>query len=149
MSEELTKLQESTISHVVKNSYRTEKIVNYDLDQTKWTIKHLYKDTIWVQLLDEPDADTVERNGIIVPVNQVKGLYRLGKVILCGAETKYAQVGEIVRFPQGVGQPYEQKVGGYKTWLLREDSVMAVVEFQGTEAELADHILNDIHLQGK
>lgn len=149
MAEELTKLQESTITHVVKNLYRTEKIVNYDLDQSKWTIKHLYKDTIWVQLLDEPDADTLIRNGLLIPVNQVRGLYRLGKVILCGEETRYAKVGEIVRFPQGVGQPYEQKVGGYKTFLLREDSVMAVVEFQGTEDEMDEHITNDIHLQGK
>jgi hypothetical protein len=149
MEEPLTPLQSANISHVLSKFSNSDKIVNYDVDLSKWKIKHLYKDTLWVQLLDEPDSDSVLRNGIHVPVSQVKALYRLGKVIMCGSETKYAKEGEVVRFPQGVGQPYEQKVGGFKTWLLREDSVMAVVEFEGSEEQLQDHLVNDIHLAGK
>lgn len=148
-SEELTPLQTANISNAIRQFTNTERIVNYDVDLSKWKIKHLYKDTLWVQLLDEPSSDTVMQRGLILPVSQVKALYRLGRVILCGDDVKHAKVGEIVRFPQGIGQPYEQSVDGYKTWLLREDSVMAVVEFIGTEDEMNDHIVNDIHLAGK
>lgn len=144
--EELTPLQNTNISHAVKKLYQSEKIVNYDIDLSKWKIKHLYKDTLWVQLLDEPDADTVKMGAIYVPAAKAKGLYRLGRVIKCGPDTKSAKEGEIIRFPQGVGQPYEQNVGGFKTWLLREDSVMAVVEFEGSQEELAEN-LRDLHVQ--
>ncbi|MFK5284429.1 hypothetical protein ACI3PL_33095, partial [Lacticaseibacillus paracasei] len=76
-----------------------------------------------VQLVDEPHADTFVRNGIILPTNKIHGLYRLGRVIKCGSEAKYAKEGEFIRFPQGVGSTFKQIVDGYKTWLVREDSV--------------------------
>ena len=145
--EDLTPLQSSNINHAVKKMYQSERIVNYDLDFSKWKIKHLYGTTLWVKLLDEPDADTVMRGLIAVPVAQAKAPYRLGKVIMCGPDTKHAVEGEIVRFPQGQGQPYEKIVDGYKTWLLREESVIAVVEFEGTQQELDVHLTNDLHAQ--
>lgn len=144
--QELTPLQNLNIAHAIKKLYQTERIVNYDLDLSKWKIKHLYKDTLWVQLLDEPDADVIMRNGIAIAVSQAKAPYRLAKVILCGDDVKHAKIGEIVRFPQGVGQPYEQRVDGFKTWLLREDSVIAVVEFIGSSEEFQEHLVNDIQL---
>lgn len=147
MNEELTPLQNATIAHAVKKLYNTEKIVNYNIDFSKWKIKNLYKDSLWVQLIDEPDADTIVKNGIAIPVSKSKGLYRLGKVIMCGPDVKYAMVGEFIRFPQGVGAPYEQPVEGFRTWLIREDAVMAVVEFEGTEDELSSHLENDVHIQ--
>lgn len=144
--EDLTKLQTATINHAVQKLYKTEKIVNYDLDLSKWRIKNLYKDTLWVQLLDEPDADTIVRNGITIPVSQTKGLFRLGKVLMCGPDVSHAKEGEIVRFSQNVGMPYEQRVDGYKTWLLREDAVIAVVEFMGTSEELQTHLIEEHYL---
>lgn len=141
-----TPLQDATIAHAVKKLYTTEKIVNYDLDLSKWKIKQLYKDTLWIQLLDEPAADTIMRNGIALPVSQTKGLFRLGKVIMCGPDTKHAQVGEIIRFSHGVGMPYEQVIDGFKTWLIREDAVIAVVEFQGTESEMKENLETEFHL---
>jgi hypothetical protein len=147
MSEELTPLQNATIAHAVKKLYKTEKIVNYNIDFSRWKIKNLYKDALWVQLIDEPDADTIVKNGITIPVSKSKGLYRLGKVLMCGPDVKHATVGEFIRFPQGVGTPYEQSVEGFRTWLIREDAVMAVVEFDGTVAEMASHLENDIYVQ--
>lgn len=147
--EELTPLQHININNSVKSLYRTEKIVDHNLDVSRWKIKNIYKDTIWVQLLDEPDADAIMRNGIVIPTSQTRPPFRFGKVIMCGDETKYAKVGEIVRFPYGIGQPYDQTYGGYKTWMLREDSVIAVVEFDGNDAELQQHLTNDIHLAGR
>jgi co-chaperonin GroES (HSP10) len=144
--DDITPLQNASINHAIKKLYKTEKIVNYDLDLSKWKIKHLYKDTLWVQLLDEPDADTIMRNGIAIPVSQSKGLFRLGKVLMCGPDAKHATSGEIIRFSQGVGQPYEQKVDGYKTWLIREDAVIAVVEFDGTSEEMKTDLEDNIYL---
>ena len=57
-NEPLMPLQENNIRAAVKKLYKTEKIVNYDLDFSKWEIKKLYGTTLWVQLIDEPDADT-------------------------------------------------------------------------------------------
>jgi co-chaperonin GroES (HSP10) len=141
-----TPLQDATIAHAIKKLYKTEKIVNHDLDLSKWKIKQLYKDVLWVQLLDEPAADTIVKNGIALPVSQTKGLFRLGKVIMCGPDTQYAKVGEIIRFSQGVGMPYEKIVDGFKTWLIREDAVIAVVEFDGTESEMEENLENEFHL---
>jgi hypothetical protein len=127
-SEPLQPLQQNVISAAIKKLYKTEKIVNYDLDFSKWEILKLYGNTLWVQLIDEPDADTIQKGLITVPVSHTKGLYRIGCVLMAGCDVKQAHVGEYIRFPQGVGSPYEVKVGGYRTWLLREDQVMMVVE---------------------
>ncbi len=146
MSEELTPLTESNITAALKKLYRTEKIVSHDLDLSKWKIKHLYKDTLLVKLLDSPDADTLMKGGIYIPVEQAKGVYRIGEVILCGEDVKYAKIGEYVMFNHGVGQPCLQKTDGYKTHFLREDSVISVVEFQGNATELEEHVVNDLQL---
>lgn len=145
--EELTKLQEATISHAIRKHYQSEKIVNYDLDFSRWNIKKLYKDTLWVQMIDDPDADTVVRNGIAIPISQSKGLYRLGKVLLAGQDVKEAKEGEYIRFATGLGSPFEQKVGGYKTMLLREEQVMMVVEFDGSDDEIKRSIEDNVLLQ--
>jgi hypothetical protein len=141
MEEERTKLQDENIKAAVKKLYQSEKIVDYNLDFSKWTIKKLYGTTLWVQLIDEPDVDTIQKGLITIPVNQAKGLYRIGKVLMNGCDVKQAGVGEYIRFPQGVGSPYEVKVDGYKTWLLREEQVMMVVEPPSKdEKEIRKHI---------
>lgn len=147
-TEPLQPLQQNVISAAVKKLYKTEKIVNYDLDFSKWEIKKLYGTTLWVQLIDEPDADTIQKGLLTIPVSQAKGLYRIGKVLMAGCDVKQAKEGEYIRFPQGVGSPYEVKVGGYKTWLLREEQVMMVVEppFKDEE-EIRKHVEEMILLQ--
>lgn len=145
MEEERTKLQDENIKAAVKKLYQTEKIVDYNLDFSQWAIKKLYGTTLWVQLIDEPDADTIQKGLITIPVNQAKGLYRIGKVLMAGCDVKQANIGEYIRFPQGVGSPYEVKVGGYKTWLLREEQVMMVVEPPSKdEEEIKKHVENTI-----
>lgn len=145
MEEERTKLQDENILAAVKKLYQSEKIVNYDLDFTKWKIKKLYGTTLWVQLLDEPDADTIMKGSLAIPVQQAKGLYRIGRVLMAGSEVKHAKEGEYIRFPQGVGSPYETRVGGYRTWLLREELVMMVVDPPSKdENEIKKHIEDTI-----
>lgn len=146
--ETLTPLVQNTISHAVKKLYKSEKIVNYDLDFSKWEVKKLYSNTLWVQLIDEPDADTIQKGLLTIPVSHAKGLYRIGRVLMTGPDVKHAKVNEYIRFSQGVGQPYEVKVGGYRTWLLREDQVMMVVEPPfSNEEEIRKHVENTILLQ--
>lgn len=145
MEEERTKIQDENIKSAVRKLYQSEKIVDYNLDFSKWTIKKLYGTTLWIQLIDEPDADTIQKGLLTIPVNQAKGLYRIGRVLLAGSDVKQAQVGEYIRFPQGVGSPYEIKVDGYKTWLLREEQVMMVVEPPSKDVEeIRKHIENTI-----
>lgn len=145
MEEERTKLQDENIKAAVRKLYQSEKIVDYNLDFSQWVIKKLYGTTLWVQLIDEPDADTIQKGMITIPVNQAKGLYRIGRVLMAGCDVRQADVGEYIRFPHGVGSPYEVKVGGYKTWLLREEQVMMVVEPPSKdEEEIKKHVENTI-----
>lgn len=132
MSEELTKLQVRNIEDVAVKAFRTEKIVEHNLDLSEWEIDRLYKDTLWVKLLDEPDAHTIKQGALYIPAARTKGVYRFAQVLMCGDETKYAKAGEYVRFPSmGVGMPYEKIVDGYKTYLIRETDVVAVVKYVG------------------
>jgi hypothetical protein len=147
MSEELTPLTHANISNAVKKLYSREKIVSHDLDLSKWKIKHLYKDTLHIQLLDSPDADTIMKGGLFIPLAQSKGAYRIGKVIMCGGDVKYAKEGEFVMFNHGVGQPCLTPHEGYQTFFLREDSVISVVEFEGSAEELQTHMVDDLQLQ--
>lgn len=134
MSEELTKLQQENIAQaakVVSKLYRNERIVNYDLDLSKWTFKKLYGNTLWVKMLDEPNADTVLKNNIYVPVSSTKSPYRLGQVLMAGKDVKEALEGEFIQYPYGLGQLYTKCVDGYKTILIRESDVVAVVQHDG------------------
>jgi co-chaperonin GroES (HSP10) len=144
--EDLTPLQNANISNVVKKLYSSERIVSFDLDLSKCKFKKLYKDTLWVQLLDEPDADTILKGGIYRPISTTKAPYRIGKVVMAGRDCKEALVGEYIQFAYGLGSPFNKSIDGYKTILLREDQVMAVVEFEGTAEEAIQNIEDNILL---
>jgi len=135
MEEELTKLQQENIaaaSKAVSKLYKNERIVDYDLDLSKWSFKRLYGNCLWVKMLDEPDADTVRsKGGIYVQVSGTKSPYRLAQVLMAGDEVKYAKVDEFIQYPYGVGIKYTKSVDGYKTALIRETDVVAVMEHDG------------------
>ena len=141
MSEDLTPLQLRNIEDAAVKAYKSEKIVEYDLDLSNWEIDVLYKDSLWVQLLDEPDAHTVKGKDslLYIPVATQRGLYRFARVIKCGQEVKYAKEGQFIRFPSiGVGAPYEQTHDGFKTYIIRETDVMAVVKYVGSSTPEQD-----------
>lgn len=143
--EELTKLQETGIQHAVHKMYASEKIVNHDINLEKWKFKKLYANMIWVQKLDEPDADTILNNGLYIPTSVTKTPFRLGKILMAGPDVKDAVAGEYIEYPFGVGANHIKKVGGYRTCFLRETDVIAVVEPDGdindAMAEIKDKIL--------
>lgn len=138
--------QDRLVDSVVKNIPRSEKIVNHNIDLKDWKILNLYKDSLWVQLIDEPDASTVVKNGITLTVSQAKGVYSIGKILMTGPDVKHATVGSHVLFIKQAGQPAHRNVDGYKSWFVREDAVMAVIEYEGTEEEMKADITNQILL---
>jgi hypothetical protein len=132
--------QDRLLQSVIDKKIYSEKIVNHDIDLTKWNVKALYKDTLWVKLLDEPDADLIQRGSLYVKVNMAKGAYRLGEVIMTGPDAVNAKAGDKVIIPQMAGQPGYRSYEGYKTWFVKEDAVMAVLVFDGDEAEMRKDI---------
>ena len=65
---------------------------------------------------------------------------------MVGPETKYATVGSRVLFIKQVGQPAHRSIDGYKTHFVKEDAVMAVMEFEGTDDAMREDITNQILL---
>ncbi len=138
--------QDRLVDSVVNSLPRSEKIVNHNVDLKDWKITTLYKDTLWVKLLDEPDATTVKKNGIVMAVSQAKGVYSLGEVLMSGPDVKHASTGQRIMFIKQAGQPAHRNVDGYKTWFVREDAVLAVVEYDGTDEQMKEDIKNQILL---
>jgi hypothetical protein len=140
-------IPDQNLEAIVQKFSKSEKIVNHDITYDKWNITHLYGSTLWVKRLDEPDADSVMKGGVILTLNQAKGLYAIGQVIMAGAEVKHAKQGHYILFPStGFGQSAQKVVDGYKTYFLREDSVMAVVSFDGDESEIPAEIEREVLL---
>jgi hypothetical protein len=140
-------LTDQNLSAIVDKFSKTEKIVDHNISYDKWNITHLYGSTLWVKRLDEPDADSVIKGGIVLTVNQAKGLYAIGQVIMAGSDVKYAKPGQYILFPAtGYGQSAQKVVDGFKTYFIREDSVMAVVSFDGDESEIPAEIEREILL---
>ena len=132
--------QERLLESVINKRTYTEKLVNHNVDFKKWKIKKLYKDTLWVKLVDSPDAELVQVGSIVVRSDNTKGPYRFAEVIMIGPDVENAVVGDIVMFPNGTGQPAHRSHEGYKTHFIREDAVTAVLEFEGTDSEMQKDI---------
>lgn len=132
--------QERLLKSVIDKKVYSEKIVNHDVDLNKWNVKTLYKDTLWLKLLDEPDADLLKKGSLYVKPNTAKGKYRLAEVILAGPDAVHAKPGDRVILSNSVGQDGYRTYEGYKTWFVKEDAIMAVIEFEGTDEEMVQDI---------
>jgi len=122
-----------------------DKIVNYDIDLNNWDIAALYKDALWVQRLDEPDAYEVMMGSIIVNPTRIRGLFSPCKILMAGPDTKFAQVGTTVLIhQQALANDAMKVVGGYKTYFTAESYVMAVIQHKGTEEEAKADISDKI-----
>jgi co-chaperonin GroES (HSP10) len=147
MSAEAAK--ERLIEGIASKTFESNKIVNHNINLEQWKITKLYKDCLWVKLLDEPDANTVMKNGLVLMTSHAKGVYSLGEILMTGDESKHAKVGDKVLFIKHVGQPAHCTVDGYKTHFVKEDAVMAIMEFNGTPEEMKTDIENQILLGDK
>lgn len=126
-------LSDDQINAVAEQFSRTEKIVDYNIKYSDWNIDLLFKDTLWVQRLDEPDADlfTTGNSGLLLTLDQLrktKGLYSIGKVIKVGTEVKHTKIDDYVMFgATGIGQTAQKPIDGYQTYFLRESDIIAIV----------------------
>jgi hypothetical protein len=134
---DLTDSQRDAFDHSAKRSL-------IDLDTYQHTDNfslHGYKlskvmdDIVLAQYADlAKDGQTIERNGIYIPLAQVQKTWRLARVVLAGPNCKFSNVGDIVCFPDDKGIKVDNiKVAGYDDPLrnclfLSEDRFFGVCE---------------------
>ena len=103
---DLTESQRDAFDHSVKTS-----LIDLDTYQDTDTFSlHGYKlnrvmdDIVLAQYVDlSSDGNSVIRNGIHIPLSQVKRTWRMARVILVGPKCKYTKPGDIVCFPDDKG----------------------------------------------
>ena len=102
---ELTDSQRDAFDYSAKRS-----LINLDTYQNDtfsllgYKLNKVLDDILLVQFVDlSEDGKSVTRNGIHIPLSQVQRTWRLARVILTGPLCKYAEVGDIVCFPDDKG----------------------------------------------
>ena len=103
---DLTESQRDAFDHSVKRS-----LIDLDSYQDTDTFSlHGYKlnrvmdDIVLAQYVDlAADGNSVIRNGIHIPLSQVRRTWRMARVILVGPKCNYTKPGDIVCFPDDKG----------------------------------------------
>lgn len=103
---DLTDSQRDAFDHDVKRS-----LIDLDTYQDTDTfslqgyqLSKVMDDIVLAQYVDlSEDGRSVYRNGIYIPLSQVKRTWRLAKVILVGPNCKYTTTGDVVCFPDDKG----------------------------------------------
>jgi hypothetical protein len=103
---DLTESQRDAFDHSVKRS-----LIDLDTYQDTDTFSlHGYKlnrvmdDIVLAQYVDlSEDGSSVIRNGIHIPLSQVRRTWRMARVILVGPKCNYTKPGDIVCFPDDKG----------------------------------------------
>lgn len=138
-------LQHEAIANRLKSLTADEKIVNHDITFDNWDIEYVYKEMVWIKRLDEPDATFVQKGLILLPVTQTKAPFAICEVLMVGPDVKKTKVGDFVFIPIANCSTYAQKtVGGYKTYFVREDGILAGVKYVGpknVQEDIQENIL--------
>jgi len=103
---DLTESQRDAFDHSVKRS-----LIDLDTYQNTDTFSlHGYKlnrvmdDIVLAQYVDlSEDGSSVIRNGIHIPLSQVRRTWRMARIILVGPKCNYTKPGDIVCFPDDKG----------------------------------------------
>tara|TARA_R110000824_G_scaffold55449_1_gene152731 strand:+ start:2242 stop:2673 length:432 start_codon:yes stop_codon:yes gene_type:complete len=79
-----------------------------DFGLQDYDLTFLFDDILLIEYVDLAEdfnngTDAIERNGILIPTNQITMAWRKGRVILAGPKAKYAKEGDIVLFPNNMG----------------------------------------------
>ena len=87
----------------------SDKSLPTDFGMDDYVLSTVLDDVILIEYADlhggEDGSEYIMRGGIAVPVNQVHNAWRKGRVILIGARVQYAELGDIVVFPNNMGIP--------------------------------------------
>ena len=119
-----------------QNSFNSV-FVGYDLVD-------ILEDIILIEFADTGGgANTIVRNGILVPVNAETNAWRIGKVILCGNGCRLVKKGDHVCFPNNMGVPIANiDVVGFGTLklgiFLNEQRIFGIVQPRKQNASNSD-----------
>lgn len=125
----------------------SDKIVNHNVDLSKWNVEQVLGNTLWLWMIDEPDSQFVTRgSGIVLDTKStVRSVFRIGKVLKAGKTADVTKEGDFVLIPPtGVGIQGHQTKDGYKTLFISEDKILATINFNGTKDEFIRHIKEDL-----
>tara|TARA_Y100001972_G_C7564537_1_gene283480 strand:+ start:279 stop:761 length:483 start_codon:yes stop_codon:yes gene_type:complete len=97
-----------------------------------YSLSRVMDDIVLAQYVDlSEDGQTIERNGIYIPLSQVEKTWRIAKVLLAGPACKYCGPGDIVCFPDDKGVKVDNiKVVGYDS-PLRDCLFLSETRFFG------------------
>lgn len=131
------------VEAILDNNRHDDKIVNFDLDLDKWDVVGLFQDAIWVQRLDEPSANHIAtKSGLIIPNNnRVRGQFSPIKILKVGPDVKTAKENDYALVhQQHMVHDAMKIIDGYKTYYLRESTLMSKIAYRGTEEEAKQDI---------
>lgn len=141
-------LQHEAIANRLKSLTADEKIVNYDITFDNWDIDYVYKEMVWVKRLDEPDSTFISKGLLILPVSESKAPFAICEVIMVGPDVKKTKAGDFVFVPKVNCVTNAQKtVGGYKTYFVREDGILAGIKYKGNPEDIKKDIEDNVLLK--
>ena len=104
---------------------------NHNFDLEDWDIDALFKDTVWMEYIDESDGDKKSRGGVYIPENarSLKDFYRIGRVLRVGPDcSESISEGSFVLVPPNLGMKGLKKgPNGGPSLFIREELIMAVI----------------------
>lgn len=93
-----------------------------------WTFTHLLDDIIMCEFADADKDGVVMRNGIALPTDASRAVWRVGKVLMKGDDVPdWLEIGNYVMFPNDRGIKSTVKDGS-EVIFLNVDRIFAVVE---------------------
>ena len=111
---------------------------NHNFDLEEWDIEALFKDTIWMEFIDDIKGEKMSRGGLHIPdgAQSLKDFYRIGRVLKVGPDcSESVSEGAYVIVPPNVGMKGLKKgPNGGPSLFIREELVMAVVSPRTQEA---------------
>lgn len=106
-------------------------VVDFGFNLASWEIKNLFKDTIWIEFMDEWAGGGMTKSGIVIPetVNKTPNYYRVALVLKAGPECSSSIVeGAYLLIPPRPGLiGFKTGPNGNPSLFLKEDDVMAVI----------------------
>ena len=93
-----------------------------------WKVTGLLDDVIMVEFVDG-DGENVERDGVFIPIDMARSLWRVGKILLTGPKcSDQLRVGDHVLFPNDKGIRCIDKGNKTKYVFINEQRLFGVVQ---------------------
>lgn len=94
-----SQLEDKTKGHFNLDAYSAD-----SLHLTDYKLTKVLDDILLIQYVDSSeDGREIERNGVLVPIDVARYIWRIGKVILAGPNCKEVKEGDHVIFPNDKG----------------------------------------------